>query len=320
MRRRTAAPRHGERLVVGPRAVLTGTALHRSPHRVRRLLGPCRPAPPPGKRRFAPWAAPRAPPWLRSAQRAGGSGKRRSVRYGGSVRAAVALVRGAPALSTHGVARRMEASYGHAGCSRRGRVHALTALEKWLAGLSAAQPTALLEERGLPGAAGYAPITTFRQLVEHLLADESVERAIKPVLVGRLRSDRVMLRDPGLARSGPRGGRPRRHGAVLTFAEPDTWHEPDVITVANTTPYGRAEARAWDRMPQTHPPRPLAEPRRRRTPILRRTLIRLKVEHLPGDRAEVRRPGAAGRSQGRRRSSARGRARGRARRSRVWAG
>lgn len=120
------------------------------------LPGLCRPAPPPGKRRFAPWAAPRVPPWLRSAQRAGGSGKRRRVRYGGSVRGAVALVRGAPALSTHGVARRMEASYGHAGCSRRGRVHALTALEKWLAGLSAAQPTALLEERGLPGAAGYA--------------------------------------------------------------------------------------------------------------------------------------------------------------------
>lgn len=40
----------------------------------------------------------------------------------------------------------------------------------------------------------------------HALADLPV------VLLGRLRSDRVMLRDPGPARSGPRGGRPRRHG------------------------------------------------------------------------------------------------------------
>ncbi|WP_435848877.1 transposase [Streptomyces lavendulae] len=35
------------------------------------------------------------------------------------------------------------------------------------------------------------------------------------VLLGRPRSDRVMLRDPGPARSGPKGGRPRRHGGVL---------------------------------------------------------------------------------------------------------
>lgn len=72
----------------------------------------------------------------------------------------------------------MEASYGHADCSRLGWVHALTALEKWLAGLSAAHLTALLEQRELPRAAGYEPVTTFRRLAEHLLTDESVERAV----------------------------------------------------------------------------------------------------------------------------------------------
>ncbi|WP_431967292.1 hypothetical protein [Actinacidiphila sp. bgisy160] len=55
---------------------------------------------------------------------------------------------------------------------------ARTALEKWLAGLSAERLTALLEERELPHAAGYEPVTTFRQLAEHLLTDGSVERAV----------------------------------------------------------------------------------------------------------------------------------------------
>lgn len=50
----------------------------------------------------------------------------------------------------------------------------------------------------------------------YLLSDLPVE------LVGRLRSDRVMLRDPGEPRSTPKGGRPRRHGGVLTLAKPDS--------------------------------------------------------------------------------------------------
>ncbi|MGW3246096.1 helicase-associated domain-containing protein [Streptomyces sp. NPDC001070] len=57
-------------------------------------------------------------------------------------------------------------------------MHARTALEQWLAGLSAERLTALLEERELPRAAGYTPVTTYRQLAEHLLTDDSVERAI----------------------------------------------------------------------------------------------------------------------------------------------
>lgn len=55
---------------------------------------------------------------------------------------------------------------------------ARTALEEWLAGLSAERLTALLEERELPHAAGYEPVTTFRRLAEHLLTDGSVERAV----------------------------------------------------------------------------------------------------------------------------------------------
>ncbi|WP_406434277.1 transposase [Streptomyces sp. NBC_01589] len=115
--------------------------------------------------------------------------------------------------------------------------------------------------------------------LSHALADLPV------VLVGRLRSDRVMLRDPGPARSGPKGGRPRRHGAVLTFAKPDSWHEPDVTTVTDTTRYGKAEAIAWDRMhPRLTHRGPWLDHVKEELPILHGTLIRLKVERLPGDR------------------------------------
>lgn len=113
----------------------------------------------------------------------------------------------------------------------------------------------------------------------HALADLPV------VLVGRLRSDRVMLRDPGPARSGPRGGRPRRQGGVLTFKKPGSWHEPDVTTATDTTRYGTATATAWDRMhPRLTHSGPWLNHAKEENPILHGTLIRLKVERLPGDR------------------------------------
>ncbi|MFI2207698.1 transposase [Streptomyces sp. NPDC020192] len=66
-------------------------------------------------------------------------------------------------------------------------------------------------------------------------------------LVGRLRSDRVMLRDAGPRRSTPCGGQPRRHGGVLTFSKPESWHAPDQATTCDTARCGTAEALAWDR-------------------------------------------------------------------------
>jgi len=115
--------------------------------------------------------------------------------------------------------------------------------------------------------------------LSHALADLPV------VLVGRLRSDRVMLRDPGPARPGPKGGRPRRHGGVLTFKRPDTWHEPDVTTSTDTTHYGTAIATAWDRMhPRLTHRGPWLNHADEELPVLHGTLIRLEVERLPGDR------------------------------------
>ncbi|MFE1458942.1 NF041680 family putative transposase [Streptomyces sp. NPDC058735] len=115
--------------------------------------------------------------------------------------------------------------------------------------------------------------------LSHALGDLPV------VLVGRLRSDRVMLRDPGPACSGPKGGRPRRHGGVLTFSKPESWHQPEVTTTTDTTRYGKAEAMAWDRMhPRLTHRGPWLKHTKEELPILHGTLIRLKVEHLPGDR------------------------------------
>lgn len=103
-------------------------------------------------------------------------------------------------------------------------------------------------------------------------------------LVGRLRSDRVMLRDAGPPRSTPRGGQPRKHGTALVFAKPDTWHAPDHTTTTATTRYGTAETLAWDRM---HPRLQARGPwldHDGELPLIHGTLIRLKVDHLPGDR------------------------------------
>lgn len=122
-----------------------------------------------------------------------------------------------------------------------------------------------------------------RALDEHPLGSRGV--IIRPVeLVGRLRSDRVMLRDAGPRRSTPRGGQPRKHGGVLTFSKPESWHTPDQATTCDTTRYGTAEALAWDRMHPRLQARGSWLDHCGELPLIHGTLIRLKVEHLPGDR------------------------------------
>jgi hypothetical protein len=105
-------------------------------------------------------------------------------------------------------------------------------------------------------------------------------------LIGRIRADRVMLTavippPPG----GRPTGRPRRHGAVMTLAEPASWPAPSSEATSDTARYGRAQALSWDRMhPRlTHRGAWAAHPGR--LPIVEGTLIRLQVEHLPGQRA-----------------------------------
>jgi hypothetical protein len=110
-----------------------------------------------------------------------------------------------------------------------------------------------------------------------LLADLPVE------ILGRLRSDRVM-RLPTPPRLPATTGRPRKHGAEFFLKDPATWTDPQVTTTSDTTRYGTATAQAWDRVhPRlTHRAAWLDHPGD--LPVLEGTLIRLTVQHLPGDR------------------------------------
>ncbi|MGH9259129.1 MAG: NF041680 family putative transposase [Acidimicrobiales bacterium] len=108
-----------------------------------------------------------------------------------------------------------------------------------------------------------------------LLADLPVQ------VLGRMRADRVLCFPA--PPPGPTG-RPPRHGADFRFADPASWPEPETVTRTGTDRYGMAVAAAWNRLhPKLthrgawvqHPGPP---------PIVEGTVIRLTVEHLPGNR------------------------------------
>jgi DDE superfamily endonuclease len=109
-----------------------------------------------------------------------------------------------------------------------------------------------------------------------LLADLPVE------LLGRLRSDRV-LRLPAPPGPPRRGGQ-TRHGGEFALAGPATWPSPDITTTAHTARYGTAAAAAWDRLHPRLTHRAAWAGHEGRLPIIEGTLIRLQVDHLPGDR------------------------------------
>jgi len=110
-----------------------------------------------------------------------------------------------------------------------------------------------------------------------LLADLPVQ------LVGRLRSDRVLC-FPAPPRVPGAEGRPPRHGPQFRFDDPGSWPEPAVTTTTETTRYGTAIARSWDRLHPRLGRRAGWEHHAGDLPVIEGTVIRLTVEHLPGDR------------------------------------
>jgi len=110
-----------------------------------------------------------------------------------------------------------------------------------------------------------------------LLADLPVE------LLGRLRADRVMQL-PAPARRPGTLGRPRKHGGELALADPATWPDPQLTTSTATSRYGMATAAAWDRVHPRLTHRAAWLDHDGDLPVLEGTLIRLQVDHLPGDR------------------------------------
>jgi len=105
-----------------------------------------------------------------------------------------------------------------------------------------------------------------------------------PVTVlGRLRSDRVFC-FPAPAPVPGAVGRRAKHGAEFALADADTQPEPGVATVTATTRYGTATAGAWDRLHPRLTKRTCWLDHDGDLPVIEGTIIRLEVDHLPGDR------------------------------------
>jgi hypothetical protein len=102
-------------------------------------------------------------------------------------------------------------------------------------------------------------------------------------VLGRLRADRVMQLPAPPRRPGTMG-RPRKHGGELALADPATWPEPQVTTSTPTSRYGMAVASAWDRVHPRLTHRAAWLDHDGDLPVIEGTLIRLQVDHLPGDR------------------------------------
>jgi DDE superfamily endonuclease len=101
-------------------------------------------------------------------------------------------------------------------------------------------------------------------------------------VLGRLRSDRVLYL-PAPPGAGGRG-RPARHGPEFALADPATWPGPQVTTSTATSRYGTAVAAAWDRLHPRLTHRAAWLGHDGELPVIDGTLIRLAVDHLPGDR------------------------------------
>jgi hypothetical protein len=79
-------------------------------------------------------------------------------------------------------------------------------------------------------------------------------------------------------------GRPRKHGGGLALADPATWPAAEVTTSTQTSRYGTAAAAARDRVHARLTRRAAGLDHDGPLPVIDGTLIRLQVDHLPGDR------------------------------------
>ena len=154
--------------------------------------------------------------------------------------------------------------------------------------VAAAQVRALLGRRPAGGPvplcifdAGYDPETLARELGD--LDGQAVA-----VLV-RLRSGRCFYADPPPP-TGPRVGRPRRHGRQFACDDEATWWAPTADHTEQHARYGHVRVRAWAGVhakTQNHP----QKGSRRTKPTVRGTLLLVEVERRP---RQTRRPSASG--------------------------
>jgi hypothetical protein len=126
--------------------------------------------------------------------------------------------------------------------------------------------------------AGYDPVA-----ISYVLRDDRVE------VCCRIRDDRVFYGDPPTHPNRPptSGGRPPRHGKRHKCSEMRSWPAPDASLVMDDPRYGTITVSAW---PGLHPRllcrghwKDYATP-----PIVRASVIRVEVEHLPKPNGRVK--------------------------------
>ena len=115
------------------------------------------------------------------------------------------------------------------------------------------------------------------------LSETSVE------ILCRIRDDRVFYSDPPKRPNRPKGtgGRPPRHGKRFKCGDPDILPEPDATLSTSDPNYGKVEVDAWHSL---HP-RLIGRGRWKGTPvppIVKGTVIRVDVEHLPRPTARTK--------------------------------
>jgi len=126
--------------------------------------------------------------------------------------------------------------------------------------------------------AGYDPIA-----IGHGLADTRAQ------ILCRIREDRVFYADPPERPRRPKGtgGRPPRHGKRMKCSQRRTWPTPSAQLIADDARYGTVRVSAWHDM---HP-KLVGRGRwagHRAPPIVKGTVIRVEVEHLPKPTARTK--------------------------------
>lgn len=98
----------------------------------------------------------------------------------------------------------------------------------------------------------------------------------------RLRSNRIFHAEPAVRERGDRG-RPRRHGAQFSLADPTTHQDPDTEQAFDSERYGRVRVRSWRGMHQALSRQGWWSdfPLDKDLPIVRGTLVQVIVERLP---------------------------------------
>ena len=121
------------------------------------------------------------------------------------------------------------------------------------------------------------PLFVFDAGYDPIAVGDGLNNMHAQVLV-RISSRRVFHFDPAPPKDGP--GRPSRHGARFALSDPETWTTPDAEFNAHDLRYGALHVQVWHGL---HP-RLTNQGRWAKTgtpPIVRGSVIRVDVEHLP---------------------------------------